>query len=597
LSIDEEWVMKHKTILVSFIIGVVIGGFLASLITTYIGIQDRNPEIEQLHHQVTTLQSEKRSLELLVENKDIEISYLEDKLEELESLVESLRNEVNSLRSEVDISDIKVTNSQIKIRGLRYGYGKILDDVIEMGANYVQISVFSLIRKDGSISGFQASDDEILYMISEAHERGLKVYLEIYPTREDGHDVKGIGLEDVDNLLENMVDLTIKWAALAEQYGVELFSPPNELFLYVGCDRAMMWYTDILPKIRSVYSGEVAPRGLKFYDWDPFNKQPLETPLIEFNFTGWDYIANDFYASRVQNLEEFRICLRENIRKSIELKEKYGAKGVFYGEVSHLGGTNITQEKDPIFNYLYLKVFFEENIGKVDGFFFWRWDELSPENKLLLKNYYKFEQPYQDLPIEPIKTSKYIEETDKIPANNTSILFQDNFTDLLKIDIHHDPVHLSNGSLELLNGGAFSPIHRDRMWSDFHIEGRIKILCGLAKISVRITEIYAFEIQIVPASFISMDIVEKKNGGSDWKGTPALQIDFLVEVGVWHEFDFWIVDRWFALYIDDILTCNFYEPNAPLTGGLWIGAQLPWIGSNEAHVFFDDIVIYEIANN
>ena len=289
----------------------------------------------------------------------------------------------------------------IPIRGCTALHDRDFYKISGFGCNYVQIVVWPQVQEDGEVIEFYDSlsrpqdiksvkelrnlskntEEIIISRIKKAHELGYKVYLILYPERTGFHESYGTGLKNPDRFLNSIESLALKWAKIAEENKVELFSPVNELFLWVGEEKANKWHEQILPKLKRVYNGELVPRGLQFYQLDPLTQKPFGMKNLEFNFSGWDYIASDFYCTGVDeiaNKENILKCIIATLNKSIELKNKYKTKGIIYGEMSHPGGTSAE-----IFD-----LFFKENYGKVDGWFLWYIDDYSKDVKEVAKRYF-----------------------------------------------------------------------------------------------------------------------------------------------------------------------------------------------------------------
>lgn len=160
-----------------------------------------------------------------------------------------------------------------------------------------------------------------------------------------------------------------------------MFSPVNELFLWIGEEKANEWHEHILPELKKIYSGNLVPRGLQFYQFDPLSQKPFETKNAEFNFSGWDYVASDFYCTGIEQVfseENLKKCIAATLNKSIDLKNKYKTKGIIYGEMSHPGG----------YSPKAFDLFFKENYGKVSGWFLWNLEDYSKEAREIARKYF-----------------------------------------------------------------------------------------------------------------------------------------------------------------------------------------------------------------
>jgi len=333
----------------------------------------------------------------------------------------------------------------IPIRGCTVLHDNDFRDIAGMGCNYVQIVVWPQVQEDGEVIEFydslaspqdakpaeelrklsEKTENIIVNRIKKAHELGYKVYLVLYPERTGFHEAYGTGMKNPDKFLNSIEALALKWAKIAEENKVELFSPVNELFLWVGEEKANKWHEKILPKLREIYSGELVPRGLQFYQFDPLSQKAFEMKNTEFNFSGWDYVASDFYCGgieRVFSIENLRKCIIATLNKSIELKNKYNAKGIIYGEVSHPGGTSAE-----IFD-----LFFKENYGKVSGWFLWYLGDYSGEAKQVARRYFTQAHDVLNTSLEMPETLDIEMIASKIPKR-TEVSFAETFDGGLEI--------------------------------------------------------------------------------------------------------------------------------------------------------------------
>jgi hypothetical protein len=517
--------------------------------------------------------------------------------------------------SMIDSGSIVAGNPQIKIRGvwlssldewLKDGLDQHeIDELKEAGINYVQVVVWPQVLDNESVyvlpRSFGNPDDRISYnnllkesskteekvisRINALDEAGFGTYLVIYPERYGAHELYGKGLRDVEEFLSKMEEITLEYARVAEENDVEMFSPPNELQLWVGAERAMKWYEDILPKIKEIYSGEVAPRGLTFYDWDSLNDVPIEKAVAKFNFAGWDYIASDVYCNQIESLEEFKTCLRATIYKSIELKEKYGAKGIIYGEISHLGGSNPELENSKEYNIKSYDIFSRENLGRADGIFFWNWESYCEEMKKIIKQYYRYKQSLPTGSIEMPETVKLRPDKD-YRIKTCGILFKDDFSS--RNMPWTNPEFIRDGRFEFYasrpmdHSISFLKIGED--WTDYKLSGRFLVESGAAWIGFRRLGERGYSLGICPAAQVFIN-----------KGKIHLEVDpYLVELGKWHDFELWADKKRVSLYIDGNLVLSFEDPDAYRNGGIGLGTVIPNL-IKDGHVFFDDIIVEKIC--
>lgn len=477
---------------------------------------------------------------------------------------------------------------------IRYFYLKFLytpaniDFALSMNCNYIQIVVWPIVMEDGQVIechhsmgqeeeiGYSAEDvqskcrnaEKILTrLIDDAHDQGLKVYLILYPERVGSHDTYGHGLKNRDRFIKELEPLIWKWAEIAEEHNVELFSPVNELFLFIGIEEANKWHKDNLPRLKELYSDDLAPRGLQFFRYDPLQKKVVETRNTEFDFSGWDYIASDFYCGGVQgeNLvfdpAELEKCIIATIKKSHDLKEEYGAKGVFYGEVNHAGTIADVIDLDA------LDMFLRESYGRVDGWFMWWVDAPDADKRIteLFKSYFVEQKQVSDTPLEMPELSDPEGIASRMPVH-TEVIFEEQFEDEGFISTGDDYYRLPDRFQKDL-GDSYT------LTTGFKImESALRMHFEWDPISDQ-----NYEVNIGPLAYIRL-------------ASPEFNVfveDFLtVERNRWYELKISRHKNDFAIYLDSKLLYAFTDPNPLTTGRVDLGHP------DKEMIFPEGIVIY-----
>ena len=203
---------------------------------------------------------------------------------------------------------------------------------------------------DGTFSTRSDADTKrfVIAQIVEAHERGFQVYL----VPNFRHPSPFPDRSTAERYLENFTPIVLEWADIAEQYGVALFSPGNELDKPFPRDLVATWLHDIIPKIKERYHGLTVAKLKDVFD---------------MNFSGYDYVG-------------FTNIGRKNpggVREQVELAKKYaerdGARGVFISEF----GWNVSfDEEEGVGEETQTKTIeqvFRESWGEVDGYFIISW--------------------------------------------------------------------------------------------------------------------------------------------------------------------------------------------------------------------------------
>ena len=311
-------------------------------------------------------------------------------------------------------------------------------NIIVTAGSYSGHSPENRPSKEKIIKESKNTEEKITNMIEKAHSKGLNVYLVIYPEYLYKHEGPVIKEENQAEFLQEMSNITIRWAKIAEKYDVEIFSPPNEIFDYVGYKDGFNWLNKISNNIKTVYSGNIVPRGMgayRYYDG------LYERKGANFDFSNWDYIGFDLFGNGVKTFKEYRTYVSATIDKALSLKQKYRSKGIIFGEVGypHANPRQLMKNEN-IKSYAELryeswKIFIDE-IQKSENIipFFWDWDEPSPEKfraSNLIKKYYEKNIVEESKNITEKKADlKIVKLNDYFEAPKTGqIIFNDDFRD------------------------------------------------------------------------------------------------------------------------------------------------------------------------
>jgi len=308
------------------------------------------------------------------------------------------------LHFSLPIGKVCSPNNNIKIRGLDVfsrDWGAVWQ-AKQSGANWVGIMYF--IEVDWDTGEFLPEEGhqphaskrkDIIARIKQAKKAGLKVLLQIYPEywikgKSPQLNTHPIELQhgpfsNQEEFLKRATQKTIELAKFAEEQKVDMFSPWCEMNIFVDWEHTKKWTQEILPKIREVYSGLVAPPKGEI-TWDKYGLQK-EGDLSYWDFSGYDYVWADVFDSNYhlnglngpcQNEKDYRQYIRTLLTFLQKLKEKSGAKGIILGSEIGVAEQFLAKEtekgKDPreMVKNLW-RILFEESYQKVDGYFFFPW--------------------------------------------------------------------------------------------------------------------------------------------------------------------------------------------------------------------------------
>lgn len=229
------------------------------------------------------------------------------------------------------------------------------------------------------------TEEIIRAKIRDLKKNNLKVYLTLYPEWLYTHERTYL-VKNAEAYQQRTREIALRWAKIAKEEKVDIFSPLNEPFLHIGYEKAFKWYKDILPDLRKVYSGLLVPRGLQAYHFQE-DIGLVERADTQFNWRGWDLVAFDVYGRNTKNFTQYRRYLRAVIAKAREIKKKFEAKGIMFGEI---GEPNV--EKGTFKNLSTVSVtakswqiLFKESFGLINYPMFWDWHSVPVEENGTLK--------------------------------------------------------------------------------------------------------------------------------------------------------------------------------------------------------------------
>ena len=139
-----------------------------------------------------------------------------------------------------------------------------LDRAAANGINALQFSAGYWADEEGGLNTIPGLKDLVISFIDEAHAKGFKVWLVpelVYPTNKSHQTrIPDEILENTD-FMQEFDSAVIEWAGIAEEHGVEIFSPLGEAYVKFGRERSKTWLAEIKPEIEAVYSGKICARG------------------------------------------------------------------------------------------------------------------------------------------------------------------------------------------------------------------------------------------------------------------------------------------------------------------------------------------------
>jgi|GEM_PF-4827391 len=159
-----------------------------------------------------------------------------------------------------------VVTDKIKGYWSSRGVGGALEDLNdaermkEDGINTITFSPQLTHTQEGEVNEgedkafFSDTESQTRKAINKAHEAGFRVLLETTPMNAGAVDPK---VTNVKLFQDDMTELAIKYARIAEEYDVEYFAPIVEPAHHMSVPEADEWLQELLPKLKAVYSGPI----------------------------------------------------------------------------------------------------------------------------------------------------------------------------------------------------------------------------------------------------------------------------------------------------------------------------------------------------
>jgi len=193
---------------------------------------------------------------------------------------------------------------------------RLIKKAKEAGANYLLIRVFYNGTKDGGLVGNDIeSEQQLRDAIAMAHNQKMNILLIPYVESRDYWDKKWVLSEEV------WTHIVLKWAKFAEENKVEMFAPGVEMNLILDKEKVGIWFKEILPKIRNVYSGKVITA-------EHFDVERWKILDETQSFTGYDCIGLTVFprkeyngVSDIRSMEDYKDYV-ENEASIIDILSK-----------------------------------------------------------------------------------------------------------------------------------------------------------------------------------------------------------------------------------------------------------------------------------
>lgn len=192
-------------------------------------------------------------------------------------------------------------------------------------------------------------EDVFIFYLQALKREGFRIILvpnPMHPNLGQGleYDWENSGDPDKDyypsyELIKRFDGEVVKWAAIAEEYGVEAFMPTIEPYKLAGDYQvASRWLQEILPQIREVYHGQVWATDI-MHDIG----QGLSIPR-PFDYTGYDFLVSGPPAGW-KEVNYWEDMIEVFIQKGLEYTDNYSLQG--FGLYEYGGYTGGIWYEDP----------------------------------------------------------------------------------------------------------------------------------------------------------------------------------------------------------------------------------------------------------
>ncbi len=369
----------------------------------------------------------------------------------------------------------------------------VLNRLKSDGFNYISVCVIwyqqtktsTEIKPDENMS---PTDDEVIYLIREAHKRGMSVMLRPYINIKTGDSWEGeinfgSNVYLWNKWFKNYEKFILHYASIASKENVELFSVGAEL---EGTVSQIENWEKVINDVRKIYKGKI------LYGANSGNEKNVKF------FDKLDFISLDFYYTLSEKSNPTETDFEETLRKEYvpELRQLYlqYKKPIIISEVGYRSIN--TAYIDP-WNYnkkgiadfkmqaelyeAFLNTVYKENFIK--GIFLWYAPPSFDEYNEDFENYYRYDYAFFNKPAEEVIKKFFACSENKdfknplIAVNSAAACYSENTTYIKNLASHLDliviqtrflpPDFVSNLAQKTLVAGYVSVLEFDGGKADF----------------------------------------------------------------------------------------------------------------------------------
>ena len=268
---------------------------------------------------------------------------------------------------------------------------KKMDSLKRDGINIVAIGL--TIKKNNTEYYVSENETRTKELINSFHKNNIATAIILNPANPD-FDTDFYPEKSIEQVLDMLANLSMKWAEISEKYGVEIFCPANEPNLIAHDEKISEWAQKILPELRKTFSGKIA-----------FQVQAGGNYAPEYNVSGYDYLIWAGITCNKEIDKNCTECIEHQINENYELyRENYKdikiiyLGGAFTGE-DYYYWEPIAQEnmKNSEFEPDFFTVSFEGQAKCYDLIFNKTWGSVSGYFLPSYKGWYFWDKPAEDV--------------------------------------------------------------------------------------------------------------------------------------------------------------------------------------------------------
>ncbi len=229
--------------------------------------------------------------------------------------------------------------------------------LIEIGANAVLFGLIVPYESDGRVVGDQVAYEWLAAAIEAYRAQGLAVGVALEPINIENQGEPGpVPPEARGVFLDGLGDVVQRVADVLEATNAEVFAPLNEIDYKLGVEAASEWGQEILPLIRSSFSGRVLWKG------SLFEHVGAGAPP-DIDFTGYDIVGFSLFP--FSGIARYPAMASETIASVRSWASEDGVSEVWAAEFGSYMPVPISRQEEPDA----IRIVFDEGSETLGGFF------------------------------------------------------------------------------------------------------------------------------------------------------------------------------------------------------------------------------------